>query len=78
MESFINIEKLKSDECSKLIGGFSNVFSEPQDTTSVKVNNCNGGNYKAGCGKAPQKKIKSGGKNSNCQGNCVKGCGDKK
>jgi hypothetical protein len=74
------IEKLTLTESKKLIGGFSASLSgDPplQDTTTTKVNNCNGGNYKAGCGAGSKgKKIKSVGSNANCKGNCVKGCGD--
>lgn len=73
----IEIEKLTSSDAEKLIGGFSLIFSgEPQDTTSVKVNNCNGGNVHAGCGAKKGKKTKAIGANTNCKGNCVKGCGD--
>jgi hypothetical protein len=74
----LKIEKLTLTESKKLIGGFSASLSgDPpaQDTTSTKVNNCNGGNYKAGCG-SKGKKIKAVGSNANCKGNCVKGCGD--
>lgn len=75
---FLIIEKLTESACQKLVGGFSSVLQDPpQDTTSTKVNNCHGGNTKAGCGKKHSKKKSSvqKGTNSNCQGNCVKGCG---
>ena len=73
----LKIERLTSNESTKLIGGFSFAFSGlPQDST-LKVNNCNGGNLKAGCGKTSNKKNNSVGSNTNCKGNCVKGCGDK-
>lgn len=77
----LEIEKLTVTESEKLVGGFSfSLSGDPpmQDTTTTKVNNCNGGNYKTGCGASgsKQKKIKPVGSNSNCKGNCVKGCGD--
>jgi hypothetical protein len=74
----LSIQKLQQTESSKLIGGFSSAFSDFQDdTTKVKVNNCNGGNVKAGCGHKSNKPSSASGQNKNCHGNCVKGCGDK-
>lgn len=78
MKNKYKISELTVIEASSLIGGFSSVLFEPPQDTTAKTNNCNGGNYKSGCGKSAKKKNKATGTNSNCKGNCVKGCGDKK
>jgi hypothetical protein len=77
--NFSEFEVLREDENNKLVGGFSAVFDgDPQDTIP-KVNNCHGGNFKAGCGAHHKyKKLKGNIPNGNCKGNCVSGCGDKK
>ena len=74
----LNFEKLSLIDTSKLIGGFSIAFYDCQKDTA-KINNCQGGNLKTGCG-ANHKNGKSTGhsSNGNCKGNCVKGCGNKK
>jgi hypothetical protein len=75
----LKMEKLSNTDSLKLVGGFSVVFFDSQQDTTIKTNNCSGGNIKAGCGKKKSnKKITTPGTNANCHGNCVKGCGDKK
>jgi len=77
----IRFEQLNLSDSSKLIGGFSMAFDiECQQDTIKKVNNCSGGNFKAGCGsKNVKKKPKPNtALNANCKGNCVPGCGSKK
>lgn len=74
---YLLLEKLHQLESSKLVGGFSNALSDFQgDTTKVKVNNCSGGNFKVGCGQNNSKPNNVPVQNTNCHGNCVKGCGD--
>lgn len=81
MKRNIRLTTLSATESSKLVGGFSAAFSLDaiQDSTK-KVNNCQGGNFKAGCGAADSAKVHkpSNAPNKNCKGNCVKGCGGKK
>jgi len=79
MKNKLNFARLNNSEAAQLIGGFSSVFSgnfSCGDTS--KINNCYGGNLVVSCGKGfKSKKSSKHIPNTNCKGNCVKGCGEK-
>lgn len=65
---------LVESENNKLIGGFSTSIDSFSIGNSNLSNNCSAGNCTAKCNNNSKK---AHGKNSNCKGNCVKGCGTK-
>ena len=70
--------ELTINDAQKLIGGFSVALSSNDcHEELVGANNCKGGNCAAATCKNQEPK-KAKGKNSNCVGNCVTGCGIKK
>lgn len=73
-----NFTKLDIAESNNMIGGFSSVYSmNDYYEEQIGANNCKGGNCSAATCKN-QKSKKAKGSNSNCIGNCVIGCGNKK
>ena len=75
---FMKFEKLSVSENIKLVGGFSQAFSQMNiPMNSDLTNNCNGGNCEKGCHKRKKHTLKAPGDNLNCKGNCVLGCGKK-
>lgn len=79
MNTINQFSRLSLNESQKLVGGFSEVFTLENTVNEQQegANNCKGGNCAAAtCNQQKPKKAK--GKNSNCVGNCVSGCGTKK
>ena len=71
----MTIIPLTENENKQLIGGFSIAISPSEfEMNNVLSNNCNSGNCTPKCN---NKMKKAKGTNSNCKGNCVKGCGNK-
>ncbi|MFK6999873.1 hypothetical protein [Flavobacterium oreochromis] len=72
----LNFERLDQADNQKLVGGFSSIFSivDTDYQESNIANNCHGGNCAAATCKK-QKPSREKGKNTNCIGNCVPGCG---
>jgi len=73
----MSFNPLSVNDSSKLLGGFSAALSAGDaDGPVEKINNCKGGNVKAGCGKKNKHKYQNNLPNGNCVGNCVQGCGN--
>ncbi|MGC8751178.1 hypothetical protein [Hydrotalea sp.] len=72
----IHIEQLTTKENGQLIGGFSSALECTSGLTdnNLMSNNCNSGNCKVNCYNKKTTKPATG-TNTNCKGNCVKGCG---